>query len=306
MNRNTRTDFKPRMYYTCNPGGVGHAWVKELFIDKNYRNGEQPEDYCFIKARVYDNPAIMQNNPDYIRRLEALPEDLRRAYLDGDWDVFTGQYFREFRREVHTVEPFPIPAHWRRYRAIDYGLDMLACLWGAADDMGNLYIYRELCKKDLIVSEACKAIFASEAPSETPFCTYAPKDIWQRSRATGQTMAQMFAEGGLPLTPVANSRVDGWLNIKEWLRPRPDGMGGEAPRLRIFNTCRELIANIPLLQHDDKDPNDVATEPHDITHAPDAMRYMLDGRPGPTIIMLPTEGGRPMEDQISDFMHYGG
>ena len=306
MNRNTRTDFKPRMYYTCNPGGVGHAWVKELFIDKNYRNGEQPEDYCFIKARVYDNPAIMQNNPDYIRRLEALPEDLRRAYLDGDWDVFTGQYFREFRREVHTVEPFPIPAHWRRYRAIDYGLDMLACLWGAADDMGNLYIYRELCKKDLIVSEACKAIFASEAPSETPFCTYAPKDIWQRSRATGQTMAQMFAEGGLPLTPVANSRVDGWLNIKEWLRPRPDGMGGEAPRLRIFNTCRELIANIPLLQHDDKDPNDVATEPHDITHAPDALRYMLDGRPGPTIIMLPTEGGRPMEDQISDFMHYGG
>ena len=305
-NRNTRPDFTPRMYYTCNPGGVGHGWVKRLFIDRQYREAERPEDYCFIRARVYDNPAILQNDPDYIRTLEALPEDLRRAYLDGDWDVFSGQYFREFRRDSHVVEPFPIPAHWQRYRAIDYGLDMLACLWGAVDGRGCLYIYRELCGKDLVVSAACKAILGAEAPGEKPACTFAPRDIWQRSRATGETMADMFAAGGLPLAPVANGRVDGWLGLKERLRLKPDGAGGQAPGLRIFSTCRALIANLPLLQHDAKNPNDIATEPHEITHAPDALRYMLDGRPGPGRLLLPREGGRGLEGQIADFMQYGG
>ncbi len=306
VNRSKRTDISPRMYFTCNPGGVGHAWVKRLFVDRQYEKKERPEDHVFIKARVYDNPIIMEHDPDYVRFLETLPEDLKRAWLDGDWDVFYGQYFREFRREHHTIDPFPIPTHWRRVRAIDYGLDMLACLWGAVDELGNLYIYREFCKRDLIISEACRAILAAEVAGENPVCTYAPKDIWQRSPATGKVMAEMFAEGSLPLTPVANSRVDGWLNLREWLRLRPDGTGGEAPRLRIFNTCKELIHDLPLLQHDDKDPNDVSTEPHDITHAPDALRYLLDGQPGPTRIMIPREGGRPLEDQVADFMRYGG
>lgn len=306
MNRNTKTWFRPRMYYTCNPGGVGHAWVKKMFIDRDYEKGENPDDYLFIKARVYDNPAIMQNDPDYIRKLQALPEDLRRAYLDGDWDVFAGQYFREFRRDVHVIDPFPIPSHWRRYRALDYGLDMLACLWGAVDEMGNLYVYREVCKPDLIISDACKAILAAQAEGEKIICTFAPKDIWERSRITGIERATTFAQGGVPLSMVANGREAGWLNLKEWLKPVPDGTGGKVPRLHIFSTCRQLIHDIPLLQHDDKKPDDVSTEPHDITHAPDALRYMIDGRPGPTQIMIPREGGRPLEDQVADFMRYGG
>ena len=70
--RTTKKDFRPRIYYTCNPGGVGHAYIKRLFIDRAFREGENPEDYCFIPARVYDNRVLMEADPDYVKRLEAL------------------------------------------------------------------------------------------------------------------------------------------------------------------------------------------------------------------------------------------
>ena len=91
-NRTVRRDFSPRMYYTCNPGGIGHGWVKRLFIDRTYRRGERESDYRFIPARIYDNPALITADPEYLRQLENLPEELRRAYLDGDWDVLAGQF----------------------------------------------------------------------------------------------------------------------------------------------------------------------------------------------------------------------
>ncbi|MBO4879784.1 MAG: phage terminase large subunit, partial [Clostridia bacterium] len=131
-NRTTRKDFSPRMYYTCNPGNVGHAWVKRLFIDRQYTDGERPEDYIFIPARIYDNRVLLESDPGYIHQLMALPEELRRAHLDGDWDVHEGQYFREFSREKHVTEPFPIPAWWRRFRSMDWGYNDPCCvLWHA-------------------------------------------------------------------------------------------------------------------------------------------------------------------------------
>ena len=104
-NRTTRTDIAPRMYYTCNPGNVGHAWVKRLFIDRIYRDGENPGDYLFIPARIYDNHVLLDADPNYIRQLQALPDELRRAHLDGDWDVHAGQFFREFSRSRHVIDP---------------------------------------------------------------------------------------------------------------------------------------------------------------------------------------------------------
>ena len=100
-NRSVRRDFSPRMYYTCNPGGVGHGWVKRLFLDRQYREGETPADYRFIPARLTDNPVLMERDPGYRKSLLSLPEHLRRAYLEGDWDVLQGQYFPEFRRDIH-------------------------------------------------------------------------------------------------------------------------------------------------------------------------------------------------------------
>ena len=133
-NRTVKAGFKPRMYYTCNPGGPGHGWVKRLFIDRRYQPGEEPSEYAFIPARIWDNPVLLQGDPGYVKQLQALPEDLRRAYLDGDWDVLSGQFFREFSRGRHVCDPFPIPDWWRRFRSIDWGYnDPCAVLWHGVD-----------------------------------------------------------------------------------------------------------------------------------------------------------------------------
>lgn len=304
--RTTRTDFSPRMYYTCNPGGVGHAWVKRLFIDRLYQKNEKPEDYKMIRATIYDNTVLMESDPDYVNRLENLPEDQRRAFLLGDWDGFAGQYFTEWRRDLHVVDPFPIPSHWQVYRSLDYGLDMLACLWTAIDELGNAYVFRELCRPDTVVSEAARLIRA--AGSERVEATYMPADMAGRTQDTGISRYETFSQNGLEGTLVRQGRVDGWLRLKEWLKPVDDGTGIRRPRLRIFSTCTQLIHDLPLLQYATTgDPSDVAKDPHDITHAPDALRYFCDGRPAPAVIPTPKDPDDPpeYEDQIAEISEYG-
>lgn len=149
-------DYPKRIYLTCNPGGVGHSWVKRLFVDRRFLPSEDPLDYRFIPARLSDNQILRERDPSYLKALQSLPEDLRRAWLDGCWDVFKGQYFEEFSRDLHVVEPFEIPSSYRRFVAFDYGLDMLACLWFAVSPDGWIYVYRELHQPGLIVSEAAK------------------------------------------------------------------------------------------------------------------------------------------------------
>jgi len=257
--------FPKRFYLTCNPGGVGHGWVKRLFVDRRYKKGEDPGDYTFIRAGVRDNLPLLSTDRAYLGALENLPDDLRRAWLDGDWDVFAGQYFPEFSREKHTVEPFVIPENWRRYRAFDYGLDMLAVLWAAVDEEGTVYIYRELCAPELIVSEAAAEI--RRLSEGERFCgTAAPPDMWNRQKDTGKSMAEIFRENGLLLTRADNDRIQGWMQIKELLA-KEDGV-------RIFTTCTELIRCLPALLRDSKDPCDASVTPHEITHICDAFRYL--------------------------------
>lgn len=306
-NRTTRKDFTPRMYYTCNPGGPGHGWVKRLFIDRDYRGTERPEDYVFIPAVVYDNRALMEADPDYVRRLENLPEDQKRAFLYGDWDVYEGQYFNEWRRNLHVMDPIPIQPWWQRYRAIDYGLDRLACLWGAFDELGNAFIYRELCVSNTIVSDAARMILS--AGDEPITATFMPFDLWGKSSQTGESIAEKFSTCGLHGTPVRNGRVPGWVTLKEWLHPVDDGTGNIAPKIRIFSTCTELIKCLPQLRFAKTgDPSDVSQEPHEITHAPDALRYMMDGRPLPG--EKPRDGGwrqnRGQLQQQANIIKFGG
>lgn len=262
-------NYPKRIYLTCNPGGEGHGWVKRLFVDRIYEANENADDYLFIQSKVTDNKALMESNPDYIKQLESLPEDLRKAWLDGNWDIFVGQYFPEFRRDVHVIEPFPIPAEWRKWRAFDYGLDRLACVWCAMDSARNVYVYREVGESDLPISAAAKAMLDATGEEEEIYATYAPPDMWSRSQETGKDKAFIFYEQGLTVTKASNDREAGWLAIKELLKVDKNG---EA-RLKIFNTCRELIKCLPALQRDVKRPTDCATEPHDITHMPDALRY---------------------------------
>lgn len=265
--------FPPRFRATCNPGGKGHTWVKRRYIEATEHGGRIYTDsvtgnkVAFIPATVYDNTILMENDPAYVRRLENLPESERKAFLLGDWDIFEGQYFGEFNYALHTCEPFVIPKDWRIYRAIDYGLDMLACVWVACDDIGGVYVFRECGEPDLPISTAAEKI--NDLSNERFFCTLAPPDLWNRSQETGKSKAILFGEAGLELTKSNNDREAGWLAIRELLKLQSDGQ----PRLKIFRNCTGLISDLPQLQHDAKRPTDVANEPHEITHRPDALRY---------------------------------
>ena len=260
----------PRMYLTCNPGGVGHIWVKRLFIDKDYREGEDENDYTFIPALVYENEYLMKNNPEYVRTLESLPEDRKQAMLYGNWDVYEGQFFPEFKRDIHVIEPFEIPKDWYIYFAMDYGLDKLAGYWIAVDYDNNAYVFREVYESNLLVSEARDKI--KEMTNEDVYIYLAPPDMWNRHKETGKSTADIFDEGGIQLYKTNNDRIQGWLQVKEWLKPITDEQGCKTARLKIFSTCKNLIRCIPQLQHDEKRIGDVANEPHEITHGPDALR----------------------------------
>ena len=278
INRTTRPDFRPRMYYTANPGGVGHTWFKRLFIDRQYEKAEKAEDFVFIPASVYDNPAIMDNNPDYVANLEALPEDLRRAHLLGDWNVFAGQYFPEFRTEIHVVKPAKIPPEWRRYVAMDYGLDMLAAYWIAITPEGRAVVYREVYQPGLIVSMAAETLKKANGYEEI-YAWLAPPDLWNRRQETGRSVAEIFADHGILLERTNNDRVQGWYDLKEWLNPCEDEQGNLTASLVFSEACPNIIRCLPQLQHDDKNNNDVSNTPHELTHGPDAIRGFVAGRP---------------------------
>jgi len=263
--------FPKRIYLTCNPGGVGHNWVKRLFIDKHYRGSEDAADYRFIKAGVYDNPALLQHDKGYVKMLENLSPRLKKAWLFGDWDIFEGQFFEEFDREIHVCHSFVIPSHWRVYRTMDYGLDMLAVLWIAVDEQNRAYVFRELYKPNMLISQAAEAI--KSMTNEPIYATLAPPDMWNRRQETGKSVADIFAQHGILLSKSSNQRVQGWLAMKEWLKPVEAEEGDRCTAaLRIFPNCVNLIRCLPALQTDAKNPNDCATEPHEITHAPDALR----------------------------------
>lgn len=259
--------FPKRMYLTCNPGGVGHEWVKRLFISRKYKESENPDDYQFISATIYDNKVLLENDPGYVNMLNNLSDGLRQAWRDGNWDMLAGQYFSEFDRNIHVIEPFAIPEHWKRYRAIDYGLDCLACLWIAIDERGDYYVYREYAESDKVISAGAHDLIKL-SEDETILYTIAPDDLWARSQETAKSKADIFRENGLTLHKGNRNREAGWLAVKELLTIK----NGES-RLKIFSTCTELIECLPALQRDIKKPTDCMTEPHDITHLPDALRY---------------------------------
>ena len=268
---------------TMNPGGVGHRWVKRLFIDRQFKTdcanpeeNENPDDYEFIQALVTDNTALMKSNggKQYLAMLSSLPENIRNAHRYGDWDALGGNYFPEFQTATHVCEPFAIPPSWARYRAFDYGLDALAVLWFAIAPNGRVYMYRELKKSGLIVSDAAQEILSNTGVNEKIITTYAPDDIWSRQKDTGKTMAEVFLSNGVAIVKASRSRVQGWLQVKEFLAPMEDGK----PKLMVFNTCQNFIDDIQAIQASDKDPNDCATEPHDITHLLDSCRYFCISR----------------------------
>ena len=264
-------NFPKQIKSSTNPGGVGHGWVKSRFVDASAPNesfvGNDGMRRIFIPSLLDDNRFLRDGDPKYKERLLALPEREKKALLYGDWNIFEGQYFTEFKREIHVISPFEIPTGWRKYRTIDYGLDRLACLWIAVSPDGNFFVYREYCESGLPISEAAKSITERTPKGEDIYATLAPPDLWNRTQETGKSKASLFAEFGVNFTKTSNNREAGWLALKELLY----SSRGE-PKLKIFSHCTEIIKCLPALQIDKIRPTDCNTEPHEITHAPDALR----------------------------------
>ena len=157
----------------------------------------------------------MKNDPDYVKTLEALPEIRRRAMLYGDWNAFEGAFFPEFDEERHVTAGFDIPSDWLRFRALDYGLDMTACLWMALSPEKNVYVYRELYQNGLILSEAAKKILSLTPKDEKIRYTVASPDLWSRRQDSGRSGFDIMCEAGLRGLRKANRLTDSGLAGRE-------------------------------------------------------------------------------------------
>ena len=266
--------FPKRIYLTCNPGGIGHSWVKRLFIDRDFRQNENPDNYVFIPALVYDNEALLRSNPEYVEQLGSLPPKLREAWLEGRWDVFEGQFFSEFNEEVHVIDADSIQNSSRRFIAFDYGFDMLALLMISYDANGNLFVEKELAVPGLTLGEAGEAIVKFIGGRKVEYAVASP-DLWNRRQDSGKSGFEVLQSifGMPPMVSADNRRIPGWRILKEYLSER-----NGKPKLRICSNCVELTRCLKGLLYDKLKPEDASSEPHSLTHLPEALRYAVMGR----------------------------
>ncbi len=266
--------FPRRMYLTCNPGGIGHSWVKRLFVDRKFHSGEDPEEYNFISAKVYDNPCLLDADPEYVSSLSSLPPRLRDAWLYGKWDVFDGQFFPEFDAATHVCPSSAIPKGLKKFAALDYGLDMLAALLVGIDINGGLWVIREICQPNLTLTEAAGYLSSLVRGQNAEFVVCSP-DLWNRRQDSGKSgfeIMQAFP-GVPPMLPADNRRIPGWRMLREYLCAK-----SPHPGIKISADCKELIENLPALLCHQKIPEDASDFPHKITHAPEALRYAVMSR----------------------------
>ena len=321
-------EFPKRIYYTCNPGGVSHDYLKRLFIDRVYEPGEDPEDYFFIQSLVTDNRALMASQPDYIRQLEALPPRLRDAWLHGKWDVFQGRFFEELRlrpdpercalagitpeealaqgRFTHVIPALDMNTGerrgWRICRSYDFGYNKPFSLgYWAVDHDGVIYRILEMygCNGNpdeglrLPPEEQFRRIAALER--EHPWLkgrhitdSVADPAIWDASR--GESIADTAAKYGIYFTPGDNHRIPGWMQVHYRLQFDEEGY----PRMYVFEGCEAFIRTMPLMLYDPAKPEDLDTKLED--HCPDEVRYFCMSRPVPPMrqVVKPTPGPDPL------------
>ncbi len=193
-----------------------------------------------------------------------------------------GSFFPEFDYNAHTCAPFKIPEDWTIYNTLDYGLDMFAHYKIAIDNDGVAYVFHEIYESGLIISAAADKVKLAELKEDEdgnveewymPRERLAPPDLWNRSQESGKSRALLFSENGLELTQSNNDRQAGWLALKELLKVRIAPNGEKYVKLQIFRTCVNLIRTLPQILIDEKNADDCAKEPHELTHAPDAIRY---------------------------------
>ena len=266
--RTTKPNWRTRTYSSFNPGNIGHNEVKETFIIPYQK--EEEKRTRFIPATYKDNPYLKDEYVDY---LENLPGSLGKAWREGNFDIFEGQYFREWNRDQHVVVPFEIPKSFKRFRAYDHGTANPACCkWYALDYDGRLYVYKELYVTGWNVDQIADEINRM-SEGETYEYSVADSAIFANmgmvDRGGGETIAQNFARHGVVFIPSSKRRVDGWTLMRQYLHWTPT----QPAKLKYFSTCKDSIRTIPSLIHDEKKPEDINSQSED--HAADTDRYLI-------------------------------
>lgn len=290
---------------TANPLGPGHLWVKRHFIDPAPPLTPITEEHggkrVFIPATIYDNKNLVDADPDYLKRLESIADDnLRRAWLEGDWDVVAGSFFGDVWFPARNVlRPFRIPKNWYCFRSFDWGSSRPFCAqwWAIADGNkapdGNFYprgalimfaewygakrgSNGEICPNEglrLPSRDVARGIREREAVmrKEMGLAVHpGPADPAIYARQDGPSVAENMAVEGISWVAADNTRITGWQQLRERLW----GDGGDPerrPMLYVFATCTEIIRTLPAAPHDERIPDDIDTGYED--HALDAMRY---------------------------------
>ena len=276
--RTTDPEIQTYMRCTANPGGAGATWVKKRYVNPSEPNesfvGKDGLTRKFIPARLEDNPYLSKDGR-YEQMLKALPEVQRRQLLEGNWDITEGAAFTEFDVMVHVVTPFEIPIGWERLKGIDYGYaSESSCIWGCVDPSdGTLIIYRELYRKGLTGEMLAQMITNMEL--EDPYSVQGVLDTaaWNRTGTTGPTVGETLQRAGHKLRRADKNRIQGKIQIHEYLRVQPSGR----PKIQIFNSCPNLIRELQSIPLDKSNPEDVDTHAPD--HAYDALRYLIMSRP---------------------------
>ena len=299
--RSTDPSLPLFMRATTNPGGPGHSWVKRMFIDPapagkrfsatdietgepmvypdNHAKAGQPLFYRrFIPASLKDNPYLMADG-QYEANLLALPEMQRRQLLEGDWAVADGAAFSEFRQHVHTCDPFDIPSDWRKFRSCDYGYSSFSAVhWFAIDpSYETLYVYRELYLSKHTGKDLARAVLDAERGESIQYGVL-DSSCWHNRGQIGPSIAEEMIAMGCRWRPSdrsAGARVAGKNQLHQRLKVNEET--GQ-PGIIFFNSCRQIIADLPVIPSDPKGSDDIDAR-YRSDHAYDSVRYGIMSRP---------------------------
>jgi phage terminase large subunit len=274
--RTSKPNWRPRIYSTTNPGGIGHAWYRSRFVVPFMEQREK--ETRFVPARVSDNAF---NNPEYQRVLESLSGWQRRAWLEGDWDLAAGQFFTGFRRDLHVLEDFDDTRAREWFCALDYGFaHYTVVLLGCTDGDGDVFVVDEHAERLWLPQRhaaAVKAMLARHGLVLSQLRRFvAGADVFSR-QSDGTTIAQQYAREGINLRPGNTDRVNGWAEVLQRLGDRDANIRA---RLYIHKRCARLVETLPALQHDPNRPEDVLKVDADEDgiggdDAADALRYLV-------------------------------
>jgi hypothetical protein len=309
----------PLILCGSNPGGIGHEFVKQMFIDNckplelrkmGVEEGGMIRQY--IPARLSDNEVLMKNDPNYADKLQGLGGALARAMLDGDWDAIAGAYFDNFDKTKHIIEPFFIPPEWFKIRAFDWGYSKPFCvLWGAVSDgslvdcggikrsfpRGAIIIYREFYGCTGKANEGLKMHAVDIAKNvkemqqgEKMNDMVADPAIFDVS--SGESIMEQMAKEKIHWRRADNKRVAGWQQIRARFSGQDD-----KPLLYFFNNCKNLIRTLPIMQYDNTKPEDLNSDLED--HAVDTLRYLCMSRP--VVVEVPKSQMALEEQWYKDF-----